>query len=170
MKIHPSSMLCRRASTLVEAVIAIGVLSVAIPLVYATLAQAGKSELSSEAETRCTWMIPACLDEIRASRAGRSQYFNATVVGQTFPAAGEIWALAFSADGKPVGKIPKTAYENGLKSLDGKPVLYLASMMASAATIKAGEPPVMNVRISIDYPAAAAAAKRQKLDFHTRIP
>ena len=79
-----------RGVTLVESVIAVGVLAVAVPLVFGALAQAGKSGFSSQAETRSTWMIPACLDEIQASRAGRPQYFTATTSGQPFPPAGDI--------------------------------------------------------------------------------
>jgi hypothetical protein len=170
MKSPPPRPSLPRASSLVEAVIAIGVLAVAIPMVYATMTQAGKSALSSKAETRCTWMIPSCMDEIRASREGRPQYFTTTSTGQIFPPAGDVWALAFSPDGKPVGKISKSIYDKGTRQVDGKNVLYLASMTATTATVKAGETPMMNIRISIDYPASSPVAKRQKLDFYTRIP
>jgi Tfp pilus assembly protein PilV len=79
---HPlSNDSSARGATLIEAVIAIGVLAVAIPLVYGALAEGGKSGLSSQAETRSTWMIPACIDEIHASRQGRSLYFSATAIG-----------------------------------------------------------------------------------------
>jgi hypothetical protein len=164
---HPS---LKRASSLIDAVIAIGVLSVVVPLVFATMTQAGKSELSAEAETRCNWMIPACMEEIRASRDGRPQYFTTTSIGQTFPPADDVWALAFGPDGKPIGKISKSLYDKGTKEMDGKPVFYLASMSATTAQVKTGETPMMNVRISIDYPASTPVTKRQKLDFHTRIP
>ncbi|MEI6175731.1 MAG: hypothetical protein WCS43_02465 [Verrucomicrobiota bacterium] len=170
MKSRSPNPSLKRASTLIDAVIAICVLAVAAPLVLATMTQAGKSGLSAEAETRCAWMIPACMEEIHSSRDGRPQYFTPTSAGQIFPPADDIWALAFGPDGKPVGKISKSHYDKGTKEMNGKPVFYLASMAATTADVKTGETPMMNVRISIDYPASAPVSKRQKLDFHTRIP
>jgi type II secretory pathway pseudopilin PulG len=167
---HPPAKSSQRASTLVEAVIAIGVLAVAIPLVFATLAQAGKSGMSAEAETRCIWIVPSCMSEIQASRSGRPQFFIPTKSGETFPPAGDVWTLAFSSDGKTIGKISNSQYEQGLKELNGKPVLYLAAMSASKATVNPAGISLMNVRIAVEFPAAASAVKRQKLNFHTRIP
>lgn len=170
MKSRSPHPFLKRASSLIDALIAIGVLSVAIPLVLTTMTQAGKSGLSAEAETRCNWMIPTCMEEIRASREGRPQYFNTTSIGQIFPPTDDVWALAFSPDGKPIGKIPKSLYDMGTKEINGKSVLYLATMTSTTAQVKTGESPMMNVRISIDYPASAPVAKRQKIDFHTQIP
>lgn len=170
MKNHALHPTVQRASSLIEAVIAIGVLTVAAPLVLATMTQAGKSGRSAEAETRCAWMIPACMEEIHASRGGRSQYFTATSVGQVFPPVDDVWALAFSPEGNVIGKITKSHYDKGIRKLDGKPVFYLASMAASTAHAQAGVSPMMDVSISIAYPAFAPVAKRQKLDFRTHIP
>jgi type II secretory pathway pseudopilin PulG len=157
-------------STLIEAIIAIGVLAVAIPLVFGALAESGKSATAAQAETRGTWIIPACLDEIHASREGHPQYFTATMDGQTIPPVGELWALAFSADGKPVGKLSKLVYESGAKEIDGKPIRYIALMSSAAATVTSGTTRMINLRIAIEYPAAAKVARRGKIDFHTRIP
>ena len=167
----PHHQPAQRGSTLIEVVIAMGVLAVAIPLVFGALAESGKSGMSSEAETRSTWMVPACMEEIKASREGRPQYFTATTTGQTFPTTGDVWALGFSAEGKPVGKIVKAAYDKGLKDIGGVKILYIASISAAAPTsTPSGTIPMLRTRISLEYPAAAPVAKRQKLDFFTRIP
>lgn len=159
-----------RGVTLVESVIAVGVLAVAVPLVFGALAEAGKTGLASRAETRSTWMIPACIDEIQASRDGRPQFFTATTTGQAFPPAGDVWALAFSPEGRPVGRLPKALHDKGAKELDGKPIRFIAVMNAQNPTTSTGDPTMLRTRISIEYPASAPAAKRSKLDFHTRIP
>lgn len=160
----------RRGVTLVESVIAIGVLAVAIPMVFGALAESGRSAMASQAETRSAWIVPVCMDEIHASREGRPRYFTSTLAGQAFPAAGEVWAIAFSADGKPVGKIGKALYQSGVRELNGKAVRYVATLSATTESTRSGIPPMLRVDVSLEYPASAPTEKRAKIDFHTRIP
>ena len=157
-------------ATLIEAVIAVGVLAVAIPLVFGAIAESGKSGLAAAAETRSTWMVPACMAEIQASRDGQPQYFTATTTGQVFPPDGDAWALAFSGEGRPVGKLSKAAYEKGENEIDGKAIRYIALLSAATTATKPGATPMLRVRISMEYPASAPAEKRQRLHFYTRIP
>jgi Tfp pilus assembly protein PilV len=161
---------CRRGSALIEVVIAAGVLAVAIPLVFGALAESGKSSMSSGVETRSTWMVPACLEEIRASREGRPRFFTATATGQVFPAAGDVWALAFSPEGKPLGKVSKAEYDKGAKMLNGAKIQYLASISSASPSVATGPVPMLRARVSLEYPAGAPAEKRRKIDFFTRIP
>ena len=76
-------------------------------------------------------------------------------IGQTFPPAGDVWALAFSPEGKPIGKLSKALYDKGTKELDGKPVRYIASMSSSAQRPQPEPLPMLKVHISLEYPAAA---------------
>ncbi|MEX1049166.1 MAG: hypothetical protein WED15_06540 [Akkermansiaceae bacterium] len=167
----PSTSPTRRGSSLIEAVIAMGVLAVAIPLGFAALAESGRSGMSARAETRSSWIIPACLYEIRASRAGRPQYFSATTTGQEFPADDELWALAFSPEGRPLGKLSQALYNKGTRELDGQIIGYIATLSATIPTPPTTEPvPLLRARISLEYPPTAPSTKRQKLDFYSRIP
>lgn len=170
MKQSPNQNSFLPGATLIEAVIAVGVLAVAVPLVMGTIAEAGKSGMASEAETRSTWMISTCMAEINASRVGQSRYFPATTTGQSFPSAGDVWALAFSTEGKPVGRLSKSQYDKGAKELDGKPVRFIAVLSAMPQTTTSGGVTMLKTRISIQYPAAAPETKRGKLDYHTLIP
>lgn len=170
MKIRVSKSPQNRGSSLVEAVIAMGVLAVAIPLVFGALVESGNSNLASEAETRSTWIVPACMEEILASREGKPQFFTATTVAQVFPPAGEVWALAFSAEGKPIGKIAKGVYDKGTKELNGQAVRYIATLSSATTPTPSGATPMLRALITVEYPSALPVAKRQKLEFYTRIP
>ena len=160
----------RRGSTLVEAVIAIAVLAVAIPMVFGALAESGRSGLASRAETRGVWIVPACMKEVRASREGRPRFFEATVTGQEFPPEGEVWALGFAADGSTVGRLPAALYRSGTSELHGAPIRYITTLSATRESVRDRASPTLRVDITLEYPAIATAAKRVKLDFHTRIP
>ena len=170
MKPAPVTHASRPGATLVEAVIAIGVLAVAIPVVFGALAESGKSGVSSQSETRGTWITAVCMEEIRDSREGRPRYFEPTVRGQGFPPAGGIWVLAFSKEGKPIGRISQSQYDGGCKLLNGESVHTIASLSSGPAEVRAGTTAMLEVRVSLEYPAAVKAARRQKLDFHTRVP
>lgn len=172
MKAAASHLRARRGASLVEAVISVGVLSVAIPLVFGTFAESGRMSMSTEAETRCGWIVPACMAEIDASRDGKPAYFQATAAGEAFPSAGDVWALGFSAEGETIGKMSKADYEKGVKPSAAKPVRYIASISATAEETSgsAAAPQLMRATIAVEYPAAAPAAKRKSIEFHTRIP
>jgi type II secretory pathway pseudopilin PulG len=169
MKSPPLDSRYPLGATLIEAIIAIGVLAVAIPLVFGTMAEAGKSGVSAEAETRSTWMVPVCIEEIHASRDGRPQYFSATSPGQAIPPTDELWALGFSEDGKPAGKLTSSQYEQGTREIQGKTLRYVARITAKLPPATDASR-LLKVLITIEYPAIAPAAKRRTLDFHTRIP
>ncbi len=155
---------------MVEAVIAIGVLAVAIPSVFAAFGVSGKSGMGSQAETRGAWIIPACMEEIHASRQGRSRYFEATVAGQNFPSGSGVWALAFAGEGALLGRLNPSQYAGGLKEIDGRPVGYIVSMESGAADRDSGMFPLLELRLTLEHPAAASAAHRHKVHFHSRIP
>jgi Tfp pilus assembly protein PilV len=170
MKQSPEKKGFLSGATLIEAIMAVSVLAVAVPLVMGAIAEAGKSGMAAEAETRSTWIISTCMGEINASRTAQSRYFPATLTGQAFPNAGDVWAIAFSPAGKPVGKISKSQYDQGTKEVDGEPVRFIAVMSASPQAMTSGGVPMLKTRVSIQYPAAAPANKRGKLDYHTLIP
>lgn len=164
---HPPG---RRGATLMEAVIAVGVIAMAVPLVLGTLAESGESGLAAQAETRSSWIIPACMDELQATRDGVGQFLPTTQPGQQFPPGSEVWALAFSADGRTLGKVSKAEYEKGVKRLENTQVRYLATLKGTPTPPKPGITPLLNVTLTLEFPAAVPAEKRQKIAFHTRMP
>jgi hypothetical protein len=159
----------RAGTSLLETTIAMGVLALAIPLVFAAVAASGDSGRAAEAETRAGWIVPACLREIDASRAGISGYFPKTDAGEAFPAAGKIWALGFSAGGALAGAVEREEYERGTAKAASRPIRYFARLAAEPERSATG-PATLRVRVSVEYPSSAPVGKRRSLDFLTRIP
>jgi len=157
-------------SSLVEVLIAMGVLAVALPLVFAVLARSGQSCAAAQAETRSTWIIPACLNEIEAAHHGTARFLPALTPGQPFPARGDILALAFAQDGRAIGCVPPAAYRSGVSRLADVPIRYLASLHTEPVPSQLNLPPLLNLHLTLEYPAAAPLANRRRLDFHTRLP
>jgi Tfp pilus assembly protein PilV len=171
MKINPVISRKKRGSSLVEAIIAVGVLAVAVPLVFATMAESGESGLAAQAETRSSWMVPACMEELQLAMKGRSAFLEEMTPSLEFPVTGGLVALAFTSEGAIAGKVSQNAYERGLRDVDGIPAKYIVSMTGELPDADADDSPqCLSVTLTIEYPAAAPAAKRQKLEFHTRMP
>lgn len=156
-------------SSLIETVIAMAVLAVAIPLVFVALTGAGKSCFSAEFETRSPWIVSACQREIQASRAGKPEFLTATKLAETIPPPNEFWAIAFSAEGKPIARMTQSDYQKGLNRIDNTSVRYIAIFLPKSPLENESEPTKSRVRISIEYPSIAPASKRQHLDFYTHL-
>jgi len=157
-------------SSLIEVVLAMSVLAVALPLVFAVLARCAQSCACAQAETRCAAIIPACLNEIEAAHQGTARFLPPLARGQPVPAPGATLALAFAEDGHALGCVAPAAYRTGISRLADEPVRYLASLHSEPEPALPNMPPMLNLRVSLEYPSAAPLAKRQRLDFHTRIP
>ena len=159
----------RSGFSLIETVIALCVLAVTVPLVFLALETGGRSGMTSATESRSRWMVEACLEEIRASREGRARWLSNTRPGSVIPPDGELWALAFSNDGRVLGKVAAGQWAAGIGHLDGQAVRYLAGI-ESIESVSNGIPAMRVVRISLEDPAAAPAGKRGKSGFHTLVP
>jgi prepilin-type N-terminal cleavage/methylation domain-containing protein len=156
--------------SLIEVMISVGVLALVIPLVLGALLESGNSSASAAAETRSGWIVPACLDELKAAAYGRSKLVPNTPFGTAFPPSGEVYGIAFDVGGRLIGAVDKTSYDTGVKRLKDDDVRYIALIEGELLTGRTGAAPLRSIHISLEYPAAAPAAKRTKLDFFTQIP
>jgi type II secretory pathway pseudopilin PulG len=156
--------------SLMEVVIAIGVLAVTLPLVFAVMVRSSQSTVAAQAETRCAWIIPACINEIMSAYDGKSSCLPTLTRNQQFPLDGDILALAFAGDGHLIGSVERESYTAGIKQLTGQPVRYIVSIHATHTQPQPATSPMLNLRLTLEYPSVAAQANRRKLDFHTRIP
>ena len=157
-------------SSLVEVLMAMGVLAVVLPLVFAVLARAGQSSAEAQTETRCLAILPACMDEIEAAQQGTARFLPALPCGVPFPTPDTILALAFARDGRLLGCVAPAAYLVGIRRLADEPIRYLASLHTEPAPAQPNMPAMLHLRITLEYPPAAPMAKRRHLEFYTCIP
>jgi len=147
---RPHTPTTPRGATLMESVIAIGVLAAAVPMVLVGMLEAGRGSEASGAETRAPWIARASIEEWRAAAAD--------------PAAP--MSFAFSRTGALAGVIDPARQAAGLRHLAGADVHYITTIHPPEPA--AGESPAATRRVSVEYPAAAPAANRRTLDFHIR--
>lgn len=157
-------------ATLMDAVIAMSVLAIAVPLIFGCLTESGHSGQESAAETRAPWMVRICMDEIHTSRNGKPRVLPVIDAHDSFPPIGEVWALAFSETGELINKLSRAEYDSGIQTLNDRSIRYIATIHAEKANLADTPTTSQRVKITIEFPASTPAAKRRTLDFHTRIP
>ena len=160
----------RAGSSLIEVLIAMGVLAVVLPLVFAVLARAGQSCAASQAETRCVAILPFCMNEIEAAQQGNACFLPPLTRGVTIPATGACLALAFTKDGRAIGCVEPKTYRAGVHQLANEPIRFLASFHTEPAPTRPNIPAMLTLRITLEYPAAVPLEMRRHLDFFTCIP
>ncbi|MGE9271112.1 MAG: type IV pilus modification PilV family protein [Verrucomicrobiales bacterium] len=151
--------------SLVETILAVGVLAVIIPLALGAMTAAGKVGSSARAETRAPALAERCLLEVKSAREGNSEVLPNLVGLASFPASGEVLALAFSREGRLLGPVEATSYESGVREeMDGERVTYLARVAGRF------DDPGVTLTVEIEHPAVRGQEDRDRLSFHTRLP
>ena len=147
--------------SLLEVVVSLGVLSVAIPLSVAGIAGSANSDAASRMDSMAPSMVTTCLSEYRAARGGEGES-----AGKLESPAGseEVWAIGFASSGESLGKVAAEDYQSGCRK-DG--MTYLARL-ENEPVEESGS--ARKVRVSVEFPAVAPAAQRQRIEFFTRLP
>ncbi len=153
--------------SLVETMVAVGVLAVVIPLALATMSAVGQESLAARAETRAPAMAEYFRQELAAAREGRSRNFPEIAAGEAFPPGGGTWCLGFDRSGGVLGRVDAASYAQGLSELGDENVLFLAT---ARGRTEAAEGSVLNITVEIEYPAVRRAEDRKRLPFHTKLP
>jgi hypothetical protein len=151
--------------SLMETVVAMGVLAVAVPLALAAMSKAGSVGSSARAETRAPAIAERCLLEVKAARRGESEVLPVLQPAVSFPGGGEVLVLGFSREGRLLGEVDAESYESGMRDeLDGETVNYVASISGRF------DNPGVTLTVRVEHPAVQRRAKRSGVDFHTKLP
>ena len=159
----------RRGVSLVETMVSIGVLAVVAPLAIAALLRGGEGGTAARAETRAPAIVESCLTEIRLARDGLSKNLPPLPPGQAF-GAGEVVCLAFRRDGALLGPVAPSSYESGILEVAGQDAVFLARLEGELDPGRAGFPPLLKIKVTVEHPAVADRLKRRRLEFLTKLP
>jgi hypothetical protein len=158
-----------KGATLVESAISLGVLAVAVPLVFAAMGEAGHTGHEAEHDNRSATILPLCLDAVERMRNGTPGCFDPCPAGSPFPPDGEIWALAFAGNGRLAGRVAKEPYQQGLRQLGGTEVAYLARLAAAPQADTSSNNQTLRLTITIEHPANRPAAQRSRSTFQSSV-
>ncbi|MGB1128907.1 MAG: type IV pilus modification PilV family protein [Haloferula sp.] len=151
--------------SLMETVVAVGVLAIAVPLALAAMTKAGSVGNVARAETRAPAIAERCLIELKAARRGESEFVPQIQPAASFPAGDEVIVLGFSREGRLLGSLDLSAYEAGYdEELGGEEVSYLADVSGRY------EDESVTVTVKIEYPAVRREGDRSEIEFHTKLP
>lgn len=165
-------------ASLVEVLLAVGVLAVAIPLVWGAIAESGRSGSDAIGDARSGAILTECITAIARARAESPGWFEPSPPGHPFPPPGDVWALAFGEDGRVVGRVTKSQYDGGLRRLHGAKVRIIAAVSAeqemgliSPNGPSPGVPPVVPLRLTVrvEHPAAAPLPSRMVTEFYSSL-
>jgi hypothetical protein len=169
MKSASSKPGLQRGVSLVEAMVSIGVLAVAAPLALAALLRAGEGTGASRAETRAPLIVENCMSELEMARKGTAEHLPAMLPGEEFGKS-DVLCLAFGSDGGLLGKIDGGGYDAGAESVANKDAYYLATLQGVEDEERTGFPPMLRVKVTIEYPSTAPSERRRKMEFFTKLP
>ena len=99
-------------------------------------------------------MVTACLRDWSEARNGAGESDE----GQ------EVWAMGFASTGESLGRVEAEDYRSGCRKSG---TTYLARL-ENEPVEEGGS--ARKIRVSVEFPAAAPAEKRQRLEFFTRLP
>jgi type II secretory pathway pseudopilin PulG len=156
--------------SLIEAVVSVGVLAVAAPLVLAAMIRAGESSALARAESRSPAMVAVCLSEIELARTDGGGLLDPIPAGGSFPAGDGLAAIGFTPEGRPVGRVEAEDYEQGTRSLAGETLGYVVRIDGEPETVRSDGRPMRSVRIAVEFPAPLPAERRRVLEFYSRMP
>lgn len=170
---HPSPSTRRkyRGLTLMEAVIAIGIVAVAVPLILAATSAASKSRINSEADTRSAWIAKETQRQLTdAWRGMPNTYFSTKPAFPTFSSETEPLVLLFNQSAGLIGPGNPEIYATGSSNPEAYYMVTVHGEAAIPSTADQADNSLSKVSISVEHSAKSPRAKRNSNPFLVLIP
>ncbi len=155
--------------TLMEVVIAIGVVGFVVPIILTATASTASSRLSAEADTRSAWLAKDVRRELLSEWAGLDSVITTEVDFPVFASESDPLVFAYDSDGNFLeegdasdinspSKIQKAAY---LVTIYGE-----AHTPPNMTVVPPAEAPLSLLRIRVLHPAKSAPVNRSDLRYN----
>lgn len=154
----------RSGFSLMEVVIAVGVLAVAIPVVMAMLVTGNRSSRVATDETQAALIVRSVMQEVRSARDGRGALVEGTLPWPDFPSGGQRLVFSVDQEGRLAEQLEAGDYAAGVR--DGE-VKYLVSVAGALHPLE-GQPDLdvlSKVVVSVEGPPAAKPEDRRKFEY-----
>lgn len=151
--------------TLMETVIAISIIAVTVPLIFAALGASSQSRRYSGDETRAAWIAEQISDDVARAWRGEGMYLEGTLAYPDFGQGGDAVVLGFDEEGVFSRTLAAGAWESGVQ---GGNEVYLVKVVGQgyAPPDLPGET-LSKVSVEVSAPAVAPLSERKNLGFHT---
>ena len=160
--------------TLMETVIAIGVIAFAVPLILAGTTASLNDRRNSEADTRSAWLAKDIEEQIAAVWATPRRYtYLPDSLPLNFPAIGsesDPVVLIYDNTAKFVSTGSKSDLQNGSKVQNAQFLVSIYSKAQTTNNLTSSTTQLSRVYLKIQYPAKAPLAKRQIGQFSLVTP
>lgn len=160
-----------RGLTLIEAVIALGVIAVAVPLILSATAVSARTRMNAETDTRSAWLARTVQSELTdAWRDLPSPMFSPKPAFPTIGSAAAPEVLLFDADGKFLSRGSSSDYTDGSRN---DKAVYLVSLYAekqNPANFTVNDDSLARVQITVAHNARAPMGKRNTHSYSILIP
>lgn len=154
----------RSGFSLMEVVIAVGVLAVAIPVIMAALVAGARGSRVATDETQAALITRSVMQELRAARNGRGALVEGALSWPDFPADGERLVFSVDADGRLTALLGGGVYESGVRDRVAR---YLVSASGARHPLagRPGPDVLSRVVVSVETPPGAGPEDRRKYEY-----
>jgi type II secretory pathway pseudopilin PulG len=168
---HRTSRHRHRGLTLMEAVIALGIIAVAVPLVLSATAVSSRTRINAETDTRSAWLARTVQRELTdAWRTLPSAMFTPAPTFPNFASATAPEVLLFDAEGRFLARGNGNDYTNGSRNPNAVYLVSVHSQRQNPANITTNENLLARVQITVAHNAKSPLAKRIPCSYTVLIP
>lgn len=155
--------------TLMETVIAIGVIAFTVPLILAGTSASLDDRRNAEADTRAAWLVKDVQKQIAATWATPArQTYLPTSLNLSFPTFGSSSnpiVLIYDSTAGFISAGSSTDVKSGTKTSGAHFLVTAYSKLQNPANLTTSSAELSRIYLQIHYPAKAPLAKRQVLQF-----
>lgn len=151
--------------TLMETVIAIAIIAVTVPLIFAALGASGESRRSADDETRAAWLAKRVDDDVARGWADEGLFFERKLAYPQFGQADDERIFGFDREGDFRRVVTAAEWREGVKERGLVTVVKVSGTAYLPSELPGEE--LSKVEVVVAGPAVSPDEQRKKLSYYT---